>query len=68
MSVETFGSCVVGNDAKLVELVKESFDLRISALVQELGLRQPQWRNLATFGYMGGVGSWEAAKDLKVGS
>ena len=59
--VETFGTGKV-DDAKLETVVKEVFDLRPTAIIRDLDLRKPIYRNLAAYGHMGredlGV-SWE---------
>ena len=59
--VETFGTGTVSDD-KLSDAVSAVFDLRPSAIIRDLGLRQPIYRRLAAYGHMGredlGV-SWE---------
>ena len=59
--VETFGTGVVGDD-KLSEAVSKVFDFRPTAIIRDLGLRRPIYRQLAAYGHMGredlGVG-WE---------
>ena len=59
--VETFGTGVVSDD-KLDEAVEKVFDLRPTAIIRDLDLRRPIYRQLAAYGHMGredlGV-SWE---------
>ena len=59
--VETFGTGVV-SDEKLEEAVEKVFDLRPTAIIRDLDLRKPIYRQLAAYGHMGredlGV-SWE---------
>ena len=59
--VETFGTGTV-SDAKLSEAVGKVFDFRPSAIIRELDLRKPIYRQVAAYGHMGreelGVG-WE---------
>ena len=59
--VDTFGTGTVGDD-KLEEAVKKVFDLRPTAIIRDLDLRKPIYRQLAAYGHMGredlGV-SWE---------
>lgn len=59
--VETFGTSKIEND-KISQAVQEIFDLRPSAIIENLHLRTPIYRSLATYGHMGredlGV-SWE---------
>ena len=50
--VETFGTGVV-SDAKLADAVNEVFDLRPTAIIRDLELRQPIYRQLAAYGHMG---------------
>ena len=59
--VDTFGTGKV-SDSEIEKAVNEVFDLRPSAIIRDLGLRNPIYRNLAAYGHMGredlGV-SWE---------
>ena len=50
--VETFGTGTV-SDAKLGEAVQKVFDLRPSAIIRDLDLRKPIYRQLAAYGHMG---------------
>jgi len=50
--VETFGTGKV-SDAVLGEAVQKVFDLRPSAIIRDLDLRKPIYRQLAAYGHMG---------------
>ena len=60
--VDTFGTGVK-SDEEIEEIVKKVFDLRPSAIIRELDLRKPIYKNVAAYGHMGreelGV-KWEA--------
>ena len=50
--VETFGTGLVPDD-RLAEAVKQVFDLRPTAIIRDLDLRKPIYRQLAAYGHMG---------------
>ena len=50
--VDSFGTGMV-SDAKLSDAVTKVFDLRPSAIIEELDLRKPQYKALAAYGHMG---------------
>ena len=50
--VDTFGTGVVSDD-KLEAAVEKVFDLRPAAIIRDLGLRKPIYRQLAAYGHMG---------------
>ncbi|MDY4127845.1 methionine adenosyltransferase [Peptostreptococcus porci] len=50
--VDTFGTGVVSNE-KLVEIVKENFDLRPGAIIRDLDLRRPIYKQTAAYGHFG---------------
>ncbi len=50
--VETFGTGKVSEE-KLVELVKKHFDLRPAAIIKDLDLRRPIYRQTAAYGHFG---------------
>ena len=52
ISVETFGTNKVPDDT-IVALVKEHFDLRPGAIIRDLDLRRPIYKNTATYGHFG---------------
>ncbi|HHL45490.1 MAG TPA: methionine adenosyltransferase [Gammaproteobacteria bacterium] len=61
ISIDTFGTGKLG-EQRMVELVRELFDLRAKGLVEMLDLRRPIYRQTAAYGHFGRTGSqftWE---------
>src|SRR6185436_37264 len=57
--VETFGTGVV-SDETIEQLVRETFDLRPAAIIHDLDLRRPIYRQTAAYGHFGRTGvPWE---------
>lgn len=52
ISVETFGTGRIP-DAEISKAIAECFDLRPGAIIHELSLRQPIYRQTATYGHFG---------------
>jgi S-adenosylmethionine synthetase len=52
ISVETFGTGKI-DDARILTLVYEHFDLRPSAIIRDLRLRRPIYRATAAYGHFG---------------
>ena len=50
--VDTFNTGVI-SDEKLSQVVSEVFDLRPNAIIEQLDLRKPIYRQLAAYGHMG---------------
>lgn len=50
--VETFGTGKI-EDAAIAQLVKDEFDLRPGAIIRDLGLRRPIFRQVSTYGHFG---------------
>ena len=50
--VETFGTGKV-SDAKLVEIIRENFDLRPAGIIKMLDLRRPIYKQTAAYGHFG---------------
>ena len=50
--VKTFGTGVCGDD-RLADIVNEVFDLRPAAIIEQLDLRKPIYRDLAAYGHFG---------------
>ena len=50
--VETFGTGIVGDDV-LEKAVEKVFDLRPAAIIEQLDLRKPIYKQLAAYGHMG---------------
>ena len=52
ISIETFGTGKI-DDARILALVYEHFDLRPSAIIRDLRLRRPIYRATAAYGHFG---------------
>jgi S-adenosylmethionine synthetase len=52
VNVETFGTANI-SDEKIASLVDQHFDLRPGAIIRDLGLRKPIYRNTAAYGHFG---------------
>ena len=52
ISVETFGTGRISDD-KIVELIRNHFELRPKGLIQMLGLLRPIYRQTAAYGHFG---------------
>ena len=50
--VDTFGTGKVSNE-KLVEIIRENFDLRPAGIIKMLGLRRPIYKQTAAYGHFG---------------
>ena len=50
--VETFGTGVL-EDTKLVEIIRENFDLRPAGIIKMLDLRRPIYKQTAAYGHFG---------------
>ena len=50
--VDTFGTGKLGND-KLVEIIRENFDLRPAGIIKMLDLRRPIYKQTAAYGHFG---------------
>jgi S-adenosylmethionine synthetase len=50
--VDTYGTGKVSED-RIVDLIKENFDLRPAAIIRDLDLRRPIYRNIASYGHFG---------------
>ena len=65
--VDSFGTSSVG-DKILSEAVKKVFDLRPAAIIKNLDLKKPIYKNLAAYGHMGREDlnvSWEKLDKIK---
>lgn len=66
ISVETFGTGKI-SDEKIVEIVNKVFDLRPAAIIKELDLRRPIYKQTAAYGHFGRVDvelPWEQLNKL----
>ena len=52
INVNTFGTGII-EEALIEKAVDQVFDLRPAAIIRELGLRRPIYRQLAAYGHMG---------------
>jgi S-adenosylmethionine synthetase len=52
VNVETFGTAKIA-DEKISALISEHFDLRPGAIIRDLGLRKPIYRQTAAYGHFG---------------
>ncbi len=52
INVETFGTGVISDD-EIAKLIDENFDLRPGAIIRDLDLRRPIYRQLAAYGHFG---------------
>ena len=52
LAVETFGTGKI-SDEKLEELIRRHFDLRPAAIIRDLGLRRPLYKQVAAYGHFG---------------
>jgi S-adenosylmethionine synthetase len=52
INVETFGTGRI-SDEKIAELIQEHFDLRPGAIIRDLDLRRPIYRQTAAYGHFG---------------
>ena len=52
VNVETFGTGAIP-DEQIAELITEHFDLRPGAIIRDLGLRRPIYRQVAAYGHFG---------------
>ena len=52
INVNTFGTGKLP-DEKLVEIIKENFDLRPTAIIRMLDLRRPIYKQVAAYGHFG---------------
>ena len=62
LNLETFGTAVIPEE-KIVQLIREVFDLRPGAIIRDLKLRRPIYRPTACYGHFGRTeidAPWEA--------
>lgn len=52
LAVETFGTGKISDD-KIVELIKKHFDMRPAAIIRDLDLRRPIYKQVAAYGHFG---------------
>ena len=52
IAIETFGTGAVPDEV-IVDLIKQHFDMRPAAIIRDLDLRKPQYRQVAAYGHFG---------------
>jgi S-adenosylmethionine synthetase len=52
IEVETFGTGKIGED-KIIDIIQKVFDLRPAAIIKDLDLRRPIYRQIAAYGHFG---------------
>ncbi|MGB9679529.1 MAG: methionine adenosyltransferase [Thermoanaerobacteraceae bacterium] len=52
VNVDTFGTGIISDD-KISDIVKKVFDLRPAAIIRDLNLRRPIYRQVASYGHFG---------------
>ncbi|MBW7879460.1 MAG: methionine adenosyltransferase [Anaerolineae bacterium] len=52
LAVETFGTGVVPDDV-IIDLIRKHFDMRPAAIIRDLALRRPIYRQVAAYGHFG---------------
>ncbi|AYO31504.1 MAG: S-adenosylmethionine synthetase [Thermoanaerobacteraceae bacterium] len=66
--VDTFGTGVI-SDEKIQKLIVENFDLRPGAIIRDLDLRRPIYKQVATYGHFGRSDldlSWEKTDKAEI--
>ena len=61
IEVDTFGTGII-DDEKIVEIINKVFDLRPAAIIRDLNLRRPIYKQTASYGHFGRTDidlSWE---------
>ncbi len=52
IAIETFGTGTIP-DEQIIALIKKHFDMRPAAIIRDLDLRKPQFRQVAAYGHFG---------------
>jgi S-adenosylmethionine synthetase len=52
LAVETFGTGVIPDD-QIVDIIRENFDMRPAAIIRDLDLRRPIFKQVAAYGHFG---------------
>jgi S-adenosylmethionine synthetase len=52
IAIETFGTGTIPDD-QIIELINKHFDMRPAAIIHNLDLRKPQFRQVAAYGHFG---------------
>ena len=65
--VDTFGTAKIPEE-EIIRLINDNFDLRPAAIIRDLNLRRPIYRNVAAYGHFGRKDldlSWERTDKAK---
>lgn len=68
VNVDTFGTGKI-SDEEIVKLIKENFDLRPAAIIRDLDLKRPIYRQVAAYGHFGRTDldlSWEKTDKAEI--
>lgn len=68
VNVDTFGTGKI-SDEEIVNLIKENFDLRPAAIIKDLDLKRPIYRQVAAYGHFGRTDldlSWERTDKAEI--
>jgi len=52
ISVDTYGTGLISDD-RITRIVREVFDLRPAAIIENFGLRRPIYRSVSCYGHFG---------------
>jgi len=52
IEVDTFGTAKIADD-KIIDIINKVFDLRLGAIIRDLDLRRPIYRQTAAYGHFG---------------
>ena len=52
IKIDTFGTAVVSEE-RIIDLIRANFDLRPAAIIRDLNLRRPLYRQVASYGHFG---------------
>jgi S-adenosylmethionine synthetase len=52
IDIDTFGTSVISEE-RIIGLIRENFDLRPAAIIKDLNLRRPLYRQVAAYGHFG---------------
>ena len=68
ITVDTFGTGKISSE-KLVDIIRENFDLRPAGIIKMLDLRRPIYRETAAYGHFGRTDlnlPWEATDKVEI--
>mgnify|MGYP001285339554 CR=1 FL=1 len=68
VSVDTFGTGII-SDMRIVNIIKNYFDLRPAAIIEMLNLRRPIYKQIAAYGHFGRIDldlPWEKTDKVEI--